>query len=446
MKTLKCSLLKKLVPGCIITLFLVAIPNLNVSAAMHTDLTSEDENHNEYTGIVVDRKTGTPLEFANFLVVGTNISIVSNKEGEFLLKIPKEISNAKVKVSYMGYKDMIIPMATLKTKYSRINMEALAMKLPELEVVSKDPYRLIQDVMDRITDNYMESKTLMKAFYRESVKNKHDYVSLAEAVVDVAKQPYYSFSSDYVKFKQVRKKTNYTESDTVSFKLIGGPNNCLKLDILKYPELIFTDNMLSKYNFSSGGVTFLDDKMIYILNFNHVPYQREALYSGKLYIDAQSLAIKTAEFSLDLSDKNVATSMIIKKRPPHTRIYPLTANYRVDYFEKDGKWYYGYSRIDMGFEVHNKKSNFYDKYMTTMEMAIFDWDKYKKENGFKHNERFKSYSAIENRVVGFSDPDFWGPYNIIEPDQSIQSAIEKIRSELEKQGLNIKDSEIRASK
>ena len=84
--------------------------------------------------------------------------------------------------------------------------------------------------------------------------------------------------------------------------------------------------------------------------------------------------------------------------------------------------------------------------MTTMEMAVFDWAKYQKENAFKYKERFKSYNPISNRVMGFTDPDFWGPNNIIEPEQSIQSAIDKIRLELEKEGLNVKDSEIRASK
>ena len=33
---------------------------------------------------------------------------------------------------------------------------------------------------------------------------------------------------------------------------------------------------------------------------------------------------------------------------------------------------------------------------------------------------------------GFSDPDFWGAYNIIEPDKSIELAIEKIQKQLKK--------------
>ncbi|MEI7505017.1 MAG: carboxypeptidase-like regulatory domain-containing protein, partial [Paludibacter sp.] len=107
MKTLKCYLPKKLVPGCLISLLLIATPIIPSFAAPHTDENSEFENHYEYSGVVMDQKTGTPLEFANFLVIGTNISNVSNKDGEFILKVPKEIPNAKVRVSYIGYKDMM---------------------------------------------------------------------------------------------------------------------------------------------------------------------------------------------------------------------------------------------------------------------------------------------------------------------------------------------------
>jgi len=446
MKTLKCYLLKKLVPSCFIALCLLTIPSFNLYAAMHTDISSEKENHYEYTGIVVDRATGTPLEYANFLVIGTNISIVSNKEGEFLLKIPKEISNTKVKVSYMGYKDMVVPTSTMKSKYARIFMEVLSVKLPEFEVVSKNPYDLIHTVMENKQENYIDKKILMKTFYRETVKNKHDYVSLAEAVVNVAKQPYYSLNVDYVKLKQVRKKTNYALTDTILLKFVGGPINCLKLDILKYPELVFTEDMMANYDFSFAGVTFLDNKMIYILDFKHSANKNNALYDGKLFIDAETMALKTAEFSLDLKNKTAAASMFIKRKPSHAIINPLMANYRVDYFEKDGKWYYGYSRIDFAFEVYVSKLKYYDKYISTMEMAVIDWEKYNKENAFKYRERFKPSKTIGNRILGFSDPDFWGTNNIIEPDQSIQSAIDKIRIELEKEKLSVVELDIQAPK
>ena len=34
------------------------------------------------------------------------------------------------------------------------------------------------------------------------------------------------------------------------------------------------------------------------------------------------------------------------------------------------------------------------------------------------------------KLAHFADPDFWGEYNVIEPDQSIESAIRKLSRKL----------------
>ena len=41
-------------------------------------------------------------------------------------------------------------------------------------------------------------------------------------------------------------------------------------------------------------------------------------------------------------------------------------------------------------------------------------------------------TILIDEATGFSDSEFWGEYNIIEPEKSIESAIEKISKQLEK--------------
>ncbi len=60
----------------------------------------------EYNGSVVDISTKKALIFADLNVKGTNISTITNSEGEFLLKIPKDITNKIVVVSYLGYESL----------------------------------------------------------------------------------------------------------------------------------------------------------------------------------------------------------------------------------------------------------------------------------------------------------------------------------------------------
>jgi len=39
---------------------------------------------------------------------------------------------------------------------------------------------------------------------------------------------------------------------------------------------------------------------------------------------------------------------------------------------------------------------------------------------------------MSDKTLGFSDPEFWGEYNVIEPEKSIETAIKKIKKQLKK--------------
>jgi hypothetical protein len=45
---------------------------------------------------------------------------------------------------------------------------------------------------------------------------------------------------------------------------------------------------------------------------------------------------------------------------------------------------------------------------------------------FAGKERFKSRDILDEKVYVFFDQDFWEGYNVIEPDQSIESAIRRL--------------------
>ena len=65
-------------------------------------------------------------------------------------------------------------------------------------------------------------------------------------------------------------------------------------------------------------------------------------------------------------------------------------------------------------------------------MAVTDWEINTDDIKFKGKDRLRPTVIITDAISGFSDPDFWGEYNLIEPDKSIESAIEKIRKNIKK--------------
>ena len=56
------------------------------------------------TGRVIDSRTGKPLPYATIALYGTNLGSIANQEGEFSFKIPGELSDPMLVISYMGYK------------------------------------------------------------------------------------------------------------------------------------------------------------------------------------------------------------------------------------------------------------------------------------------------------------------------------------------------------
>jgi len=389
-----------------------------------------DSDFVEFSGKVVDVKNGDVLPFATLSVEGSNITTVSNSEGEFSLKIPKEFQDKTLTVSYIGYKNRILKISELKQENSRITLEPMIVSLPEINVISTDAENLVLSVLENRYKNYPEEELLMTAFYRETIKKNRFYVSLSEAIVDILKQPYSSFRQDQAELYKSRKQSDYKKMDTLVFKLMGGPYNSLYMDVMKNPDYLFTESILDNYEFSFDRTTYIDHQPIYIVNFKQRPFVNIPLYYGKLYIDAESLALRSAIFHLDLTDKEKSASMLIRKKPLNAKVFLTNASYRMDYIEKNGKWYYNYSRIELDFKIDWKRKLFNSNYYTVVEMAVTNWEKATEEKKLKN--KLRPTVIIADEASGFSDPEFWGSYNVIEPEKPIESAIKKIQKQLEK--------------
>ncbi len=63
-------------------------------------------------------------------------------------------------------------------------------------------------------------------------------------------------------------------------------------------------------------------------------------------------------------------------------------------------------------------------------MAVTDWEQNLTNAIPRSKDRMKSSIILSDEALGFADPDFWGEYNIIEPEKSIESAIRKIQRQL----------------
>ncbi len=425
---------KKIKKQAIVALLLVfaVVGSTTDTFAFKKKTQTNDPTYQVFQGKILDKDSQQPLIFAAISVEGSNIATVSNTEGRFSIKVPKENLGNNLKISFIGYENLSIPIKDLKeAKENLIQMVMISVKLTEINIFPNDPRILIEKVLENKSKNYTNEPLLMTAFYRETIKKRWSYIGLSEAVVEIYKQGYNNYRQDQVKLFKGRKSTNVEKMDTLLFKLQGGPYSTLMLDVMKDPYIILSEDILDSYDYSYLNITRVDGRLNYVIEFKQRPYVTSPLFYGRFYIDVDNFAITSMSFNLNTENKEEASSMFIKRKPIGVTVNPTSANYLVNYSEKEGKWHYSYSRGEVTFKVNWKKRLFSNTFSTMVEMAVTDWKPADNEP-FKASDRLKMNVVMSETVDGFADGDFWGEYNTIEPEQSIEAAIKKIKKSLDK--------------
>lgn len=419
--------MKKIVLFNFICLFLLVSVNSDLLYAQ------TNESFKEIEGKIINSNTKAALIFADIVVDDSNISTVTNTEGEFALKIPQNLSDGTITITHLGFEKKVLKIASIKG-HEKISLAPVLTELEEVSITTTtmNARDLVLETLKKKSSIYSEKNTLMTAFYRETIKKKRKNASLSEAVVKIHKQPYYNYRNDNIELIKARKNTDYTKLDTIALKLQGGPFSNLYTDMIKYPEYIFTEDELPFYQFNFESSTKINDRLIYVVYFKQKENYETPFYYGKLYIDAETKALTSAVYSLDVSNKALSSQMYVRKKPRKVDVYPTEANYRVNYRIKDGKWHYAYSNIALTFKVNWKGKLFNNTYTLNSEMAITDWEIQDQKLAKIRTHLIKPSTILSEKASGFSDPRFWGAYNIIEPEKSIESAIKKIQKQLKR--------------
>src|SRR5690606_32573416 len=421
MKTLinKMSFLPFLLAG----LMIFSAP-IEVKAAFFQEFT-------EYRGVVVDQNNNRPIASAYLNVNATNLSTVTNSEGEFSLKVPVNLKDGIVTISSLGYVNSSIPLSIFEANGTRIELTETVEELSEISIfTATDPKTLVRNMFSKSGVNYVNDNAEMNVFYREAIRKRNRNVSLSEALLKVYKKPYNAPGRDEISIVKARKSVDYDRLDTLALKLRGGPYNSLYSDIIKYPQYLFTVDDMEEYTFAFAEPARINNRYLYVVNFEMVD-KRLPWFSGQLFIDAQTNALVKATYDLNVENRTVASNMFVKKKPSGTRVYPIRVQYAVDYRGKEGKWYYGYGNAELEFVVNLKGRLFDSRYVVKSEMAVTGWVVNPTGN-FRRDEAFINPTVImADDVSGFTDLQFWGANNIIEPDKSIQNAIQKIKDNIQ---------------
>ena len=413
---------------CIMGLFFFFLAIIQSEAQINPTNNSDSSSFKYFKGTILDSKTKNELTFASITISGSNISTISNSEGNFLIKIPTDRQDASLIISFLGYKDKVVSIKDLKQEKNLLYLEPVNILLKEVVVNVMDANKIFSNVLNNRSKNYGDSPIQMISFYRESIKKRRTYISVLESIVDIQKMPFSTGLQDQVNILKGRKNADYTKLDTVNFKLEGGLFSALYIDIIKDPSNIFSENVFELYDFHFEDITQINDKQVLIISFKQKSSLEDPdpLYSGKLFIDAKSLAIISATFQLNVENRAKAGLIFTRKKPKGLVLYPTEVSYQVDYRQQNNKWVFSYSRGDITFKLNWDKWIFNTSYNTTFELVNTNWEN--QDNQAQINtQKLSPYVIMSDKIPNAVDVDFWGQYNIIEPEKSIESAIKKIQ-------------------
>ena len=401
--------------------FLILIVFVCCSAALYGQVDTVRLGYS-VQGNVVDAVSGRPMESVHVSVPGRHYATVTNADGDFTIKSDQPVS--EVVFSYLGYR-------TLRQKAVggplRVRLTPESMPLAEASIITGDPREILGEAIRRIPDNYSKNPELLECFYRETVRKRNRYIFVSEAVARLYKTGYDgNIYRDRAALEKSRILLSQRRTDTLSVKMQGGPTQALTFDVVKNPEILFDEEELNLYEFEMGMPTYIGDRLQFVIHFHPGSRPVEwALYHGTLYIDRELLSFTRIEMSLDMSDIDKATRMMIIKKPLTLRATPKELSVVISYRLKDGKSRLEYFRSTMRFNCDWKKRLFATAYAVVNELVVTDLRE--PAVPIPRAEAFRSVDYLIEKAAEFQDPDFWKNYNIIEPSESLEHAIGRLR-------------------
>ena len=376
------------------------------------------------SGNVVDDKTGEAL--GQVSVSAGRVSVVTNEDGDFTLKLsekPEQIS-----ISHVGYKTRYLNVTKGQSENLKVRLRPATIQLREIVVVNEDPRELVETAISKIPENYSMVPEMLKGFYRETAMKRKHYIYVAEGVEDMYKTPYdRNINRDRVAIVKGRRLLSQKSSDTLGIKVMGGPVQAVLMDLVKNRDFLLNKEEMDAYRFTMGVPEYINDRQQYVIYMEPSWITEYALYHGKIYIDCERLAFTRIELELDMSDKEKATQTMLVKKPLGVKFKPRELTSVVDYRYDDGVTRISYLKNTFRFNCDWKKRLFATSFTATCEMVVTDSSS-SDIHPIGSRNSFDSRDSYYDKVEYFLDPDYWSSYNIIEPSESLDKAIQKLVS------------------
>ncbi len=376
----------------------------------------------QLSGRIMDEQSREFLSSATVSLFNKPIGTITNADGEFVLKIRKEYAKEPVVLSCLGYAQKIMTPEELLKK-DTLTLYPISIRIREVKVVAIPVQEILNRVIQRMPENYGNNLLMMRGFYRETLQQDKTYTNISEAVIDLLKSRYSDDArSDKVRIVRGRKSPDVNPFQWVNFKLMGGPATMTQLDILKTMSPFIDPEYRNLYHYAIDRVIWFHARPVYVIQFKPIRKVPFPCYQGEMFIDKENFALLHVEFGFSKQELRMAEQTLIRKKPAGYKVKPEEVRYTIEY-RNSGDFHYLYSaKASILVKVKNRRENINSDFFSVSELLITDLEKSHVKR-FARKELFTLSDIFTENIQNFDDA-FWGNFNILKPDEDLQTAIE----------------------
>jgi len=426
------------------------------------------EAQTELKSKVSDFLTYMPIESASIYIENSTVGTISNKDGKFLLVVPREHENDTIVVSSIGYKTFKTAIVDFDASMDIFLEEDIA-ALDEVLIVADSRPKTGNDIMLRaikkLENNLPEQPYLQKGFLRHKERNSKEFKWLIESALTLYDSSYASGATDNLKINvdENRKSYDLREVDSLfsyysylkntkrNFKMkskkmdrdtiktsslveaikwndrrFNGLENIFKgrLNLVRNSNLdgaLFGKNMLNKHQFDLDTVLVDNGKKLYKIKISKsrdfVGLNTGSIFNegyeanGWIYIYWDNFAIKKIEYELTAaSDAQKSRSKILFNSKVNHKLI-------ITYMEYQDKMYPNYfyyetpKLVKVGDRSSDKpKGNKEEQYYYTVQEILFTEIIHDSETINKALQKEWSEDIFSPRPY---NKEFWKNYNVL---------------------------------
>lgn len=377
---------------------------------------------------MLDKNTNAPLPSTNISIYshGKVSGNITNEEGAFVLVNTKGIDS--VKFSMIGYANRVISLSALRdTGVITILMEAKPVILDEVFIKPMSAYELVLQAV-KSTDSLLPRNDYEnRLFYREIIKNKTDYFSVAEAIFNTQ----YSKADKSYKLRLIRGRSKEDVTATSLFEDFhpgGGPEGVSELSFsYSFPDFLNPSKM-KWFEYKKNSVTEFDGRRMLVIDFDQKESEHKALEKGKIYIDAQDYAI--IQYEAHNSPRGMP---YIKSLTGTDKIFAEILN--IDFKKKGWLKEVNFRKENGQLVINNARQIYYIDYKQpkkildldltiTTESVVTD-NSFTIANPITAEDKWNRKTIIANLPSDY-DAGFWGSNNTISPSDSLKDILNNI--------------------